>query len=408
MKLEYLRTAKTRYMLVMGLDVSALAYELKMIQKNRIPCLLPFQMIPTDGRVEYWYDVSGMLSLQTQCALESLNGNRIRLLLENLMDMKAQIEEYLLDDANICFLPETLYFERTPERIRFCYIPGLGASAPETPGLRGLAEELLRHVNHADSTAVRMGYEMYERCAHSTFDMADCADCLRIGKAPLPPEERAVSEPAIRWDGAGGGVIDFAPSQDIDLLFGAPHSSEGHRRKRKPEKEVSAEQRKGAGREHEILHPAEWKKNPFRAEKPGEDEMLFTLQAPEPTQAPELEHTQAIPASEAGRAWKLVYKGGGVETDLTLSDFPFRVGTDKSRVQGALYARTVSRVHAQLDLVEGQLFVEDFNSTNGTYVNHALLPMNTRVKLNEGDRVVFATEEYEVYRRHAYGSIHAH
>lgn len=55
--------------------------------------------------------------------------------------------------------------------------------------------------------------------------------------------------------------------------------------------------------------------------------------------------------------------------------------------------RTVSRVHAKLYLKEEKLFVEDYNSTNGTYLNHRLLPMNTPTELQEGDQIVFATEE---------------
>ncbi len=386
MDIEYMRTAKKSYMIVKRADFPYEPYELKMILQNDIPCLLKFQTMLSDGETEYWYDVSGMQSLKNRFLLESLDGRQIRFLLEGIMEMKSAMESYLLDDADICPLAETIYFDRMPERVRFCCIPGLGSQDPAGSagqpggGLRKLFEEVLSHLNHADPAAVRMGYEMYERCVRGSFTAQDCEECLRIGEGAAPEDpDLSIGDREIRWKNIPpentGPRTDFE-NGEIELLSERPEQKAGHRRVRK--------------REPRRRHARAGDRN-------EDEEMLFALRPPEMPQQPEdSPGTELISEDDAAKGWKLTYKGDGMESDIILSEFPFMIGSDARRVNGVLRARTVSRVHARLYLDGERLFAEDFNSTNGTYVNQQLLPMNTPVELKEGDRIVFATEEYVV------------
>ena len=92
--------------------------------------------------------------------------------------------------------------------------------------------------------------------------------------------------------------------------------------------------------------------------------------------------------------WELVYMGDGIEKNLVLDRFPYIIGKNSSLADGILLAQTVSRVHARILQENDTLFLEDYNSTNGTYLNGHLIPMNTRMPLQEGDRLIFATEEF--------------
>ncbi len=392
MNVEYMRTAKKSYMIVKEADFPFEQYELKMILQNEIPCLLAFQTILADGKAEYWYDVSGMQSLKTRFMMEAVDGKQLRFLLEKLMEMKSAMEEYLLDEANLLFSADMIYLDHSGGRVRFCYIPGLGSRpvsdsfGQNAPGVKELFEELLQHLNHADPVAVRMGYEMYERAARAPFVLQDCMECLHIGESiAAEAPDISIAEQEVRWrDAAAQAREPETNIEEMEFLFEEPESKEGHRRKREKQKRHN------------------------RRKEPEEEELLFALR-PEPPGHPEplsvaeqIGLTELISEEDAGaRAWELVYKGEGMESDLTLFDFPFLVGTDARRVSGVLRARTVSRVHAKLYLREEKLYVEDFNSTNGTYLNQRLLPMNTPAELKEGDRIVFATEEFAVCcRRH--------
>jgi pSer/pThr/pTyr-binding forkhead associated (FHA) protein len=50
-------------------------------------------------------------------------------------------------------------------------------------------------------------------------------------------------------------------------------------------------------------------------------------------------------------------------------------------------AEVVSRIHANLRLEEGNYYIEDVGSANGTYINHNILPKGNRHLLRSGDRV---------------------
>lgn len=49
----------------------------------------------------------------------------------------------------------------------------------------------------------------------------------------------------------------------------------------------------------------------------------------------------------------------------------------------------VSRLHARISIVEGQLFVEDLGSTNGTTINGRTSPPELRQQLADGDALGF-------------------
>ncbi|MCC8029031.1 MAG: FHA domain-containing protein [Lachnospiraceae bacterium] len=375
MNVEYLRTAKKSYMIVKDADYPFDAYELKMVLHNDISCLLPLQVIVEDGKVEYWYEVTGMQSLKKQFSLAPAGEGDLRGLLRNLIEMKSAMDEYLLDDASIWFSSDMVYEDRFSGRILFCYIPGLSGQQP--PGLKDLFEEILQQLNHADPAAVKMGYEMYERCARSEFVIEDCFACLDLLN---PKEEQA--EPRMPYRECGElPRAEGEPDRDLRL-----------------EEEVRDPEYSGAE-----VYPGKRLRRKRKRVKRGKREEIdygeILTEQQEILYAAENiggGHTEVFAEENRIRTWELIYKGDGMETDLRPVSYPFLIGTDERCADGVLQSRTVSRMHARLMLEEGRLYAEDFNSTNGTYLNQQLMPMNTPVELHEGDRIVFATEEYLV------------
>src|ERR1700722_8853532 len=55
-----------------------------------------------------------------------------------------------------------------------------------------------------------------------------------------------------------------------------------------------------------------------------------------------------------------------------------------------------SRKHAVLSVVDGEVFVEDTHSTNGTFVND--VQISSKRRLSPGDRIRFHTQEFELLR----------
>ena len=55
---------------------------------------------------------------------------------------------------------------------------------------------------------------------------------------------------------------------------------------------------------------------------------------------------------------------------------------------------TVSRFHGKFVKRGEEIYLTDLNSTNGTRVNDRVLEVQEQLKLEEGDRVLFADAEY--------------
>ena len=54
----------------------------------------------------------------------------------------------------------------------------------------------------------------------------------------------------------------------------------------------------------------------------------------------------------------------------------------------------ISRSHANIHTENGEFFIEDTNSTNHTYLNGKLIDSNIKNKLNNGDKVRLANEDF--------------
>lgn len=74
----------------------------------------------------------------------------------------------------------------------------------------------------------------------------------------------------------------------------------------------------------------------------------------------------------------------------------FKIGKERSKVDYCIPDNTsISRQHASIICKNGSFYLVDLGSTNFTYVNGNKVTPNVEVKLNSGDRIKFADEEFE-------------
>lgn len=111
MKTEYLRTAKNSYMIVKDADFEFESYELEMVLQNNLKNLVPMQVLVADGKVEYWFDVTGMKTLEQELSVADADREMIKLLLESICSVKMELEEYLLDDKDIPYTMGMIFLQ---------------------------------------------------------------------------------------------------------------------------------------------------------------------------------------------------------------------------------------------------------------------------------------------------------
>ncbi len=80
--------------------------------------------------------------------------------------------------------------------------------------------------------------------------------------------------------------------------------------------------------------------------------------------------------------------------DIPVGYVPFVIGKHAGLSDYILDKPTVSRFHVRIMEKDGEYFLTDLNSTNGTKVNGRLLAANEEIILKEGDEVQIAEEKY--------------
>lgn len=83
----------------------------------------------------------------------------------------------------------------------------------------------------------------------------------------------------------------------------------------------------------------------------------------------------------------LIEKRRGKEIEHQLDEFPYVIGKVKDSVNLVLNDVSVSRIHAKMTEENGQIYVQDCNSTNGTYVNGVLLEKEEKIPIEADDEI---------------------
>lgn len=87
---------------------------------------------------------------------------------------------------------------------------------------------------------------------------------------------------------------------------------------------------------------------------------------------------------------RLVYTGTDYVDNVPINSYPFIIGKLKKSVNMIINNPLISRIHACIYMDEEECFIEDMNSSNGTYVNDILLKPHEKFPLKEGDKITFS------------------
>ncbi len=90
----------------------------------------------------------------------------------------------------------------------------------------------------------------------------------------------------------------------------------------------------------------------------------------------------------------LLYNGNDFSEDIELSEFPFTIGKLPDSVNYIIDNALISRIHARFYFKEDCYYIEDLNSSNGTYVNNVPISPHTMTEIHDGDYITLACLTY--------------
>ncbi len=79
---------------------------------------------------------------------------------------------------------------------------------------------------------------------------------------------------------------------------------------------------------------------------------------------------------------------------IKLTSYPFTIGKISGNTDGYIFSPLVSRVHGRITFDDGNFFIQDLNSANGTYLNDKKMKPETLYPLKSGDIIGFSTIKY--------------
>lgn len=191
MQVDYKRDLNHSYMIVKEEKEPDIAsYQIRMLQTNSIEGLLACRMQKMNTQMLYYYDISSRQALRTVYEHRQVGYQTIKLLFQQLIEVVEELEEYLLDPEGLLLTPNTVYFTAEPPTVTFCYLPG--NRHPIRAQMAELMEYLLSRMNHQESEAVVLGYDLYREISSDEWSIDRMKSILL--RKPEVSEESVLEE----------------------------------------------------------------------------------------------------------------------------------------------------------------------------------------------------------------------
>ena len=393
MEISYRRNAGTSYM-ILPQEGEALSYEEEMLRNNDIPVLLSFFSMRTEGRRELWYDITAKKSLRHLYEQETVERNQLCAILLGVLEAYKKLGEYLISDAHIRLMEDTLYLsgKGTDIKVFLCFSPGQEYSLAGQ--MTQLYEYLMPLIDADDETLVKLIYEGYQNLSEGSFSIDRMERDIREAMMP----DAALS--ALSGNNGRSFPHESRPPKTESSVLENDIMQEDTKRKEMldalfeddEEPESFAERLKHffTGIPAGIAERIQKKKTGYFPPKDLEEDMIYNP-------AESLPAPTVLLAEDAAACFgKLLYEGDGEEKDFVLDKKEYRIGSRDDRNDILLHSSAVSRHHARIWKEGKEFFVEDLHSTNGTFVNGEPVNVNEPQKLQYMDKILFADVCYRI------------
>lgn len=364
-EITYKRDVNNSYMIIPAMPEES--FDEKRMLRGKIEGIVPVEKCYVASVGQYWYDITGKQALDGYCRIHSVN----RVFFENFMLRLCNIIETLewnLIDVNCLVLdPELVFLNSFGDEIFGVIYPFHKSTL--LMELQQLMEFLLSKLDHTDMEAVGCAYKIYEMTVSESVSVQEIKEMILEEQAKrVKPEIVSVmtrehentekeKEPVTILQSAG--IEDYPWIKEL-LSKGKALVQKYFPKQNKEVAVVYPEEEEREEKKTPVIHPT----------------VCIT-----PEKSPEYhlfsERKDMFPDYELGQESCIVGKNPNVK---------IRIEKD-----------TISQFHARIEVQGGKYYIEDLNSTNGTYVNEQMLDYKVRRPLERGDRIRFADVRYQFY-----------
>ena len=364
----------------------------KLMLRRKLPGLLAVEKAYMDGEGQYWYNISGKQSLDMYCRVKEVDISFIEKLIMSICS-EMEILEWNLIQTNCLMLdPELIFITNSNQEIIFTVYPG-GSGTIETE-FQQLMEFLLTKVDHKDTRAVKAAYGIYEKTLLDGYSITDIRD--EIVRTRQNEGKKAAVE-----ESGGNGMEKVWREENNQPVKRANRKKKGE--KKKEQKEWIRKLKKLLI-EIGLLEEEETEKQVYESyhgsreclqdtRKLSKSAVVYPEEVIKTVAQPEYRPTVCLNSMTGKVRGMLLYQGAESYEDICVTKKMTRIGYGPD-ADIQIQADTISQLHARIDHDGETYYIEDLNSTNGTFVNDEPLAYKERRKLNSNDMIRFADVRY--------------
>ena len=427
--------------------------DIKMLENNHIEPLLPVKIRHIDNRSLYYYDVTSRQQFSKIYEYRKLSRKNVDNILKSLNEMVDAVNEYMLNLNCIILKTDCIYVDVSKDKLYFAYGNEQEDSSFQQE-IKRLFDYVIEHFDHgAGDTDVLYIYNLYQKIVRGEYD---ASDLKALAETESISRDSDISENKIEND---ENVLDFIPMEEVEeqeevenkkvfLLFNIARVCLGVvmvaaiGRMLAPSYVPVPVSDTGAliiiiscaaliavisKIPKSLFTRVETKKvmEPFRYDKKARyegcdngrnddsyinsgykdvnDYYKTNNDSYDKDRDDDNENYDGNTMllsdyfnNKKNKTMKLLYKGNEGFPDIEVSQFPWIIGSMEKNCNTVLKSKLVSHIHACITRDNGEYYVEDLNSTNGTYINGERLIMNSRRELNNHDEITLAAVSYVV------------
>lgn len=406
MEITYQRHLHKSYMCIEEQECTVEEHELMMLQRYKVPQLLPMQTMVQDGKIQYWFEITGKQQLKDYLGGKPVEIKHIKKFLFSLEQLCRKMPEFLLKEERVCLQEELLYVDLADETVYFTYLPFRQGDFPEE--FRNWMEETLKKINHQNRRCAELAYDLYEKVRRENISIRELLYAEEWNTPEWQTEESDILErnkqqeiqnfkEAVKYDlpitekEAEPEQRNIFKNKIKELWQEQKETVENKLFRRLEKNKASISKIKFPGKDSIVQKRKEKEEQFFqKTELSGKERQVIgerqNITGKNPTEALEL-----YPGRPEG---KLIYQGRNACEDFWIEKEEFLIGRSIQQADGKIETDGISRIHAKITRKEGEYYIEDLNSTNGTYLNGELLEYHRDRKLKRNDRIRFGIEEY--------------
>lgn len=345
----------------------------KILLKSKIKGILGFEKCYVNGCAQLWYNISGVQSLDLICQFNDIKLDFLEKLIVGICNIFEQLERHLVDTKCLVLQPELIFVSNQENDIFFTVYPGEESESYRS--FQHLMEYMLTKLDHSDADAVHIAYGIYEKILSGNYSIDEVRNAIITARQEKTTENNNIEERVKEIE---------RPSELFEPEVDETIACENDGSSRQKIQGVIAQIK---DKLREIFK--------VKDKKSQSKEVKLEIYPDEKIEqeVPQIHPTVCLSDYREHPQGMLLYEGLEHRGNIIISKGTVKIGQG-DEVDEVIDKDTVSHFHALIKKESEEFYIEDLNSTNGTFVNDELLTYKQRRHLRINDIVRFADVKY--------------